>query len=113
MKTFNLKLENKHPALAALLVIAFCAFLLAFMGGFIAYWWYVLQYVFNLVVSPIFGIAPISYVQAVGLGLVLSLVKGIDSYKINSIREKVGAKNSYWLLLWPVLLHFVTYLLFA
>ena len=113
MKTFNINLENKHPVLTVALVVLLSIGIIAFMAGYIAYWWYVLQYVFNLVVAPIFSIAKINYLQAVGLGFVISLLKGIDSSNLTAIRDKVGAKVSSWVLLWPVAIHFLTYLFFA
>jgi hypothetical protein len=108
MKTnFNINLE-KYSTPTAFAIIITAAFLLAasFVVGWSVYYWYVVAYGFNHVISPIFNIPTISIWVAGGLSVLVGTF-------FSDIRHKLGKTTdaSWTFLLTPFISHFLLWLL--
>lgn len=71
----KISLDNKSPAVAVLLVSLLSVSVVGIIGAYVAYWWYVVQYVFNLAIAPVAMIPTISYWQAAGVSLFMAMFK--------------------------------------
>ena len=107
MKTnFNINLEKySTPTTFAIITILFLLAVSCVVGWSI-YYWYVVAYGFNHVISPIFNIPTISIWVAGGLSVLVGTF-------FSDIRHKLGKTTdaSWTFLLTPFLAHFLLWLL--
>ena len=102
---------NKIFNTANILMFIVYAGVFALLGGFIGYTWYVWQYVFNTLISPIFAVGAISYVQAVALAVSSTLITGGHTFSLQGIHSKLKSKPSWLVVATPFVVHFLTWLL--
>ncbi len=102
----KINIENKSPLVAFLVVMLMCAAVLGILGAYIAYWWYVVQYVFNLAIAPVAMIPTISYWQAAGVSLFLGMFR--PHWAGNDAESK--AKN-HLVVASPFITHFLVWLI--
>jgi len=100
----NLEKYSAPTAFAIVSVLFLAAF--AAVVGWTIYYWYVVAYGFNHVISPIFNVPTISVWMAGGL----SVLVGTFFSDIRHRLDKV-AKASWTFLLTPFLAHFLLWLL--
>ena len=107
MKTnFNINLE-KYSALTAFAIVS-VLFLAAFAAvvGWTIYYWYVVAYGFNHVISPLFNIPQISVWVAGGLSVLVGMFFSDFRHKLNKTHEV-----SWTFLLAPFIAHALLWLL--
>ena len=107
MKTkFNINLE-KYSALTAFAIVS-VLFLAAFAAvvGWTIYYWYVVAYGFNHVISPLFNVPNISIWMAGGLSVLVGTM-------FSDIRHRLGKLTdaSWSILVTPFLAHLLLWLL--
>lgn len=103
--------QNKIFNSTNILMFIVYAGMFTLLGGFIGYTWYVWQYVFNTVISPIFDVGVISYVQAVALAVSSTLITGGHTSSLQGIHSKLKSTPSWLPLPTPFVVHFTTWLL--
>jgi len=102
---------NKIFNAANILMFIVYAGAFTLLGGFIGYTWYVWQYVFNTLISPIFAVEAISYSQAVALAVSSTLITGGHTFSLKGVHDKLKSAPSWMVLLTPFCVHFLTWLL--
>lgn len=108
MKTkFNINLEKYSVPTAFAIITVLFLLAASFVVGWSVYYWYVVAYGFNHVISPLFNIPQISVWVAGGFATLFGLFFSSMSMKLNSLPSKVGA--SY--LAVPFIAHFMLWLL--
>ena len=103
--------QNKIFNATNILMFIVYAGVFTLLGGFIGYTWYVWQYVFNTLISPIFAVGTISYVQAVALAVSSTLITGGYTFSLQGIHNKLKSKPSLLVVATPFAVHFTTWLL--
>ena len=107
MKTkFNISLEKYSTPTAFAIIAALFLLVASFVVGWSVYYWYVVAYGFNHVISPIFNVPQISVWVAGGLCVLVGTF-------FSDIRHKLGktTEASLTFLLAPFLAHFLLWLL--
>jgi hypothetical protein len=102
----KISLDNKSPAVAVLLVSLLSVSVVGIIGAYVAYWWYVVQYVFNLAIAPVAMIPTINYWQAAGVSLFLGMFR--PHWSGNDAESKA---KSYAVAATPFITHFLTWLI--
>lgn len=105
---FNLDLSNKSTPVAAVITLSLIAVFVAIVGGYLAYSWYVVQYVWNTLITTILYVPSISYWQAAAGSCVVSYFNRLSSI---SATDKTTKNATFSLLLAPFFLHFMVWLL--
>lgn len=103
---FGINLDNKSTAMTIIIVIGLVLAALAVGASWIMYYWYVVAYAFNHVVSPIFNVPQISIWVAGGLSVLVGTF-------FSDIRHRLGKTTdaSWTFLLTPFISHFLLWLL--
>jgi hypothetical protein len=107
MKTnFNINLDNYSTPLAFAIITSLFLLALSFIVGWSVYYWYVVAYGFNHVISPIFNVPQISIWVAGGLCIFVGTF-------LSGIRHKLDLlqKTKWTFLLTPFISHFLLWLL--
>ena len=107
MKTnFKINLEKYSTPTAFAIIAALFLLAVSCVVGWSVYYWYVVAYGFNHVISPIFNVPTISIWVAGGLSVLVGTF-------FNDIRHKIGKTTdaSWTFLLSPFLAHFLLWLL--
>jgi len=102
----KINIENKSPLGAFLVVMLMCAAVLGILGAYIAYCWYVVQYVFNLAIAPVAMIPTINYWQAAGVSIFLNMFR--PHWSGNDTESKV---KNYTIAATPFITHLLTWLI--
>lgn len=102
----KINIENKSPIVAFLTVLLLSASVLGILGAYIAYWWYVVQYVFNLAIAPVAMIPTINYWQAAGISLFMAMFK--PHYTGNDVESKA---KRFVVIGSPFITHFLVWLI--
>lgn len=95
-------------------ILMFIVYVGAFtlLGGFIGYYWYVLQYGWNNIVASILMLPDINIWQAGGVITLVSLLTGVKGLSINAIYKATGAKMSNWsVFVHPFIVHAILWIL--
>ena len=107
MKTkFNISLEKYSTPTALTIVTILFLLAASFVVGWSIYFWYVVAYGFNHVISPIFNVPTISVWMAGGLSVLVGTF-------FSDIRHKLGktTEASWTFLLTPFFAHLLLWLL--
>ena len=107
MKTnFNINLDNYSTPVTFAIITSLFLLALSFIIGWSVYYWYVVAYGFNHVISPIFNVPQISIWVAGGLSVLVGTF-------FSDIRHKLSkTTDANWtFLLTPFISHFLLWLL--
>lgn len=107
MKTnFKINLEKYSTPTALAIITVLFLLAVSFVAGWSIYYWYVVAYGFNHVISPIFNVPQISIWVAGGLSVLIGTF-------FSDIRHKLGktTEASLTFLLTPFFAHFLLWLL--
>ena len=107
MKTnFNINLEKYSTPTTFAIITALFLLAASFAVGWSIYFWYVVAYGFNHVISPLFNVPQISVWVAGGLSVLVGTF-------FSDIRHKIGKTTdaSWTFLLSPFFAHFLLWLL--
>ena len=104
---FGINLDNKSTAMTIIIVIGLVLAALAVGASWIMYYWYVVAYAFNHVVSPIFNVPQISIWVAGGLSTLVSIFFSDMRMRINTLTDKANWR----ILASPFINHFMLWLL--
>lgn len=107
MKTnFKINLDKYSTPLAFAIITSLFLLALSFIVGWSVYYWYVVAYGFNHVISPIFNVPQISIWVAGGLCIFVGTF-------LSGIRHKLDLlqKTKWTFLLTPFISHFLLWLL--
>ena len=107
MKTkFNISLEKYSTPTAFAIITILFLLAVSCVAGWSVYYWYVVAYGFNHVISPIFNVPTISIWVAGGLSVLVGIF-------FSDIRHKLGnvTLENWTFLLTPFISHFLLWLL--
>ena len=107
MKTnFNINLDKYSTPVTFAIITSLFLLALSFIVGWSVYYWYVVAYGFNHVISPIFNVPTISIWVAGGLCIFVGTF-------LSSIRHKLDLlqKTKWTFLMTPFISHFLLWLL--
>jgi len=107
MKTnFNINLDKYSTPVTFAIITSLFLLALSFIVGWSVYYWYVVAYGFNHVISPIFNVPQISIWVAGGLSVLVGTF-------FSDIRHKLGNVTlaNWTFLLTPFISHFLLWLL--
>lgn len=106
MKTLNFNLEKYSTVVALAIVITLFLAIITAVVGWTIYYWYVVAYGFNHVISPLFNVPNISIWMAGGLVVLAGTM-------FSDIRHQLGKLTtvSWRFLLTPFLTHLLLWLL--
>ena len=103
---FNINLDKYSTPVAFAIITSLFLLALSFIAGWSVYYWYVVAYGFNHVISPLFNVPNISIWMAGGLSVLVGTM-------FSDIRHQLGklTDTSWRFLLTPFLAHFLLWLL--
>ena len=103
---FGINLDNKSTPTVFAIITALFLLAASFVVGWNIYYWYVVAYGFNHVISPLFNVQQINVWMAGGLCVLVGAF-------FSDIRHKLGktTEASWTFLLVPFLAHFLLWLL--
>lgn len=106
MKTLNFNLEKYSTVVSLAIVITLFLAIITTVVGWTIYYWYVVAYGFNHVISPLFNVPNISIWMAGGLSVLVGTM-------FSDIRHHLGKLTavSWSFLLTPFLTHLLLWLL--
>ena len=107
MKTnFNINLDKYSTPVTFAIITSLFLLALSFIVGWSVYYWYVVAYGFNHVISPLFNVPQISIWVAGGLSVLVGTM-------FSDIRHRLGklTDTSWRFLVTPFLTHFLLWLL--
>lgn len=106
-----MKLNKIFNSVNILMFIVY-AVVFTLLGGFIGYYWYVLQYGWNNIVASILMLPDINIWQAGGVITLVSLLTGVKGLSINAIYKATGAKMNNWsVFVHPFIIHAILWIL--
>ena len=107
MKTnFKINLEKYSTPTAFAIITVLFLLAASFVVGWCIYYWYVVAYGFNHVISPLFNIPNISIWMAGGLSVLVGMFFSDIRHRLNKTHEV-----SWTVLLTPFIAHFLLWLL--
>ena len=103
---FKINLDKYSTPLAFAIITSLFLLALSFIVGWSVYYWYVVAYGFNHVISPLFNVPNISIWMAGGLSVLVGTM-------FSDIRHRLGKLTaaSWSFLVTPFLAHFLLWLL--
>lgn len=106
-----MKLNKIFNSVNILMFIVY-AVVFTLLGGFIGYYWYVLQYGWNNIVANILMLPDINIWQAGGVATLVALLTGVKGLSINAIYKATGAKMNNWsVFVHPFIIHAILWIL--
>lgn len=106
-----MKLNKIFNSVNILMFIVY-AVVFTLLGGFIGYYWYVLQYGWNNIVASILMLPDINIWQAGGVATLVALLTGVKGLSINAIYKATGAKMNNWsVFVHPFIIHAILWIL--